>query len=248
MMCGCPLSGNSPLARLLAAIATDPEVTASDPRRRRRTGPQVPESFSESLTPASEWRVRMALALTFVSAASALANLVALLALGGAIAHLGAPQGPLEFALAFIGAVVGLGGDVLIFRGALAVVQPQSRFAGHPERVTWGLGLQLLASALVGVLESSWLFGAVYVLILAGLTALWLRNSPALPPRPAARHPVVEPDAPLQQGEQIPDRLPIPWVGTAPPPPSSPPRAADGLASGKGGSSAPVSPGRGPGL
>jgi len=150
-------------------------------------------------------------------------NVIAVLALGGAIAHLGAPQGPLEFALVFIGAVVGLGGDALVLAGSLAVVRPGTRFSGHPERVPWGIGLQLLASALVGVLESSWTFALVYVLLLAGLAYLWIRTSPTTSPRPAARHPVPEPEAPVRAGpEPLIERFPIPWVGNAPPPPSSP--------------------------
>jgi len=167
--------------------------------------------------------MRLALALLVVSACSVLVNVIAVLALGGAIANLGAPQGPLEFALVFIGAVVGLGGDGLILAGSLAVVRPGTRFSGHPERVTWGLGMQLLASALVGVLESSWTFAVVYVLLLAGLGYLWIRTSPPLPSRPAARHPAAEPPASVPtEPEPTTDRFPIPWVGSAPPPPSSP--------------------------
>lgn len=174
-------------------------------------------------SPFPEWRLRLALALLVVSACSALVNLIAALALGGAIANLGAPQGPLEFALVFIGAVVGLGGDALIVTGTLAVVRPGARFSGHPGRVTWGLGLQLLASALVGLLESSWTFAVVYLLLLAGLAYLWIRTSPTLPARPAARHPAAEPPAPMRaEPEPVSDRFPIPWIGNAPPPPSSP--------------------------
>lgn len=207
------------------------------------------EALSEVQAPDSEWRLRMALALLAVSAASALGNVIAVLALGGAIANLGAPQGPLEFALVFIGAVVGLGGDLLILRGALAVVSPQSRFAGHPERVSWGLGLQLLAAALVGVLESSWLFAVLYVLILACLAALWLRTSPPAAPRPAARHAVPEADqADRPQRGQVAERYPIPWVGNAPPPPSSPPASRQGSSSPESGPISQVRPGRGPGL
>ena len=128
----------------------------SQPRRRRTTAPEpVPKSIPGP-SPAPEWRLRLALGLLAISGLSALFNVLAVLALGGAIANLGAPQGPLDFALVFIGAVVGLGGDAVIVAGTLAVVRPGTRFAGHPERVSWGLGLQLLASALVGLLESSW--------------------------------------------------------------------------------------------
>lgn len=166
--------------------------------------------------------MRLALALLFISCLSVLVNLLALMALGGAIAHLGAPQGPLEFALVFIGAVVGLGGDAWILAGTLAVVRPGTRFSGHPERVSWGLGLQLLAAALVGLLESSWTFAVVYLLFLAGLAYFWIRTSPTQPARPIARHPVPEPPTPPAASEpaQAPERLPIPWVGSAPPPPS----------------------------
>lgn len=196
----------------------------NQPRRRRSAAPAAPvPALLPSKSPSPEWRLRLALALLFVSALSALGNLLALLALGGAIAHLGAPQGPLEFALVFIGAVVGLGGDAVILAGTLAVLRPGTRFSGHPERVTWGLGLQLLAAALVGVLESSWTFAVVYVLLLAGLAYLWLRTSPAVPARPVARHPLPEPPSPVRsEPAPIPERSPIPWVGSAPPPPSSP--------------------------
>jgi hypothetical protein len=89
--------------------------------------------------------VRLALALAVVSACSALGNVVAVVAVGGAMAHLGAPQGPLEFALVFVGGVVGLVGDALILAGSLAVLRPDLRFGRRPASVTWGLGLQLLA-------------------------------------------------------------------------------------------------------
>jgi hypothetical protein len=157
-----------------------------------------------------------------VSACSVLGNLAAVFALAGAMAHLGAPQGPLEFALVFIGGAVGLAGDALILTGALAVVRPHIRFSGNPGQVTWGLGLQLLAAALVGVLESSWLFGLLYALLLAGLAALWIRTSAPVPPRPAARHALPEPSEPLSSAPAgMPECQPIPWVGTAPPPPSA---------------------------
>lgn len=194
----------------------------NQPRRRRSIAPAPVERSLPDHAPSSEWRLRLALALLLVSACSVLVNVIAVLALGGAIANLGAPQGPLEFALVFIGAVVGLGGDALILAGSLAVVRPGTRFSGHPERVSWGLGLQLLAAALVGVLESSWVFAVVYILILGGLAYLWTRTSPKLPSRPAARHPVGEPVTPVRaEREPVSERFPIPWVGNAPPPPSS---------------------------
>ncbi|HEY6538135.1 MAG TPA: hypothetical protein VI138_03735 [Candidatus Dormibacteraeota bacterium] len=196
----------------------------------------------------SEWRLRLALGLLVISACSALVNIIAVIALGGAIAHLGAPQGPLEFALVFIGAVVGLGGDALIVAGSLAVVRPGTRFSGHPERVPWGLGLQLLASALVGVLESSWTFAVVYVLLLGGLGYWWIRTTPAEPAQPRARHPEPEPARPeVAEPEPLRDRFPLPWVGNAPPPPSGsrptwePGPRADGPDPGRG-------PGRGAGV
>jgi hypothetical protein len=221
----------------------------NQPRRRRSTAPAPTELGVPSESPSPEWRLRLALALLVVSACSVLGNVIAVLALGGAIAHLGAPQGPLEFALVFIGAVVGLGGDLLILAGALAVVRPGTRFSGHPERVSWGLGLQLLAAALVGVLESSWTFGVVYVLLLAGLAYLWLRTSPHLPPRPAARHPLPERSAPVRaEPEPITERFPIPWVGHAPPPPSSPGTRWDENPSSESGPSSGSGPRRGPGF
>ncbi len=173
--------------------------------------------------------MRLALALGLVSALSALFNLLAILALGGAIAHLGAPQGPLDFALAFIGTVLGLGGDALILRGAVGVALPRWRLAGAPVMVSWGLGLQLVAAAAVGLLESSWLVALVYVLLLAGLAVLWLRTSPSPLPRPRARHP--EPERPPEGPEptirrSFSERQSIPWVGSAPPPPSAPPPAS----------------------
>lgn len=192
--------------------------------------------------------MRLAIALTVVSACSVLGNVVAVIALGGAMAHLGAPQGPLEFALVFVGGLVGLAGDALILAGSLAVLRPDIRFAPRPGSVTWGLGLQLLASALVGALESSWLFGALDVLLLAGLAALWVRTSDAVPPRLAARHAVPElaeavPSAP----ERMPERLPIPWVGTAPPPPSAAPRRDPGPTGPTQSQGSWPSSGRGPG-
>ncbi|MGA7172459.1 MAG: hypothetical protein WA976_04020 [Candidatus Dormiibacterota bacterium] len=194
----------------------------NQPRRRRSTAPAPVARSLPAQSPSPEWRMRLALALLVVSGCSVLVNVIAVLALGGAIANLGAPQGPLEFALVFIGAVVGLGGDALILAGTLAVVRPGTRLSGHPERVSWGLGLQLLASALVGVLESSWVFALVYVLLLAGLAYLWIRTSPPLAPRPAARHPEAEPAATLPaEPDPVGGRFPIPWVGSAPPPPSS---------------------------
>ncbi|MGC1908919.1 MAG: hypothetical protein WA809_04890 [Candidatus Dormiibacterota bacterium] len=221
----------------------------NQPRRRRNTAPAPVARSLPAPSPSPEWRMRLALALLVVSACSVLVNVIAVLALGGAIANLGAPQGPLEFALVFIGAVVGLGGDALILAGALAVIRPGIRFSGHPERVSWGLGLQLLASALVGVLESSWVFALVYVLLLAGLSYLWIRTSPALTPRPAARHPDAEPAAPLpSEPDPVGDRFPIPWVGSAPPPPSSTGSRRDESPNpGEGADSGPGSP-RGPGF
>ncbi|MGH7642662.1 MAG: hypothetical protein ACRENX_06550 [Candidatus Dormibacteria bacterium] len=196
----------------------------NQPRRRRSTARAPDQRSLPARSSYPEWQIRLAWGLLLVSACSVLGNVIAVLALGGAIANLGAPQGPLEFALVFIGAVVGLGGDWLILAGSLAVVRPGTRFSGHPERVTWGLGLQLLASALVGVLESSWTFAAVYVLLLAGLAYLWLRTSPPPGPRPAARHPAEEAELPVRAETSLPlaERFPIPWVGNAPPPPSSP--------------------------
>jgi multisubunit Na+/H+ antiporter MnhG subunit len=195
----------------------------NQPHRQRRSGPLGKEAVPGSQASASEWRVRLALALLAVSACSVLGNVAAVFALGGAMAHLGAPQGPLEFALVFVGGVVGLGGDALILTGSLAVLRPDSRISGQPSWVTWGLGLQLLAAALVGVLESSWLFGLLYVLLLAGLAALWIRTSAPEAPRPAARHAVPEPSEPPIPAApaRAPARQPIPWVGTAPPPPSA---------------------------
>ena len=249
MMCLCPLSGNSPPARLTARVSTGGEEIVNQPRRRRSTTPAPVERTLPIQAPSSEWRLRLALALLFVSAGSVLVNVIAVLALGGAIAHLGAPQGPLEFALVFIGAVVGLGGDALILAGSLAVVRPGTRFSGHPERVPWGIGLQLLASALVGVLESSWTFALVYVLLLAGLAYLWIRTSPTTSPRPAARHPVPEPEAPVRAGpEPLIERFPIPWVGTAPPPPSSPGTRWEENPSSESGPSPGTGPRRGPGF
>jgi len=195
----------------------------TQPRRRRSSASPAPALDVERESPQREWRLRLALALLLVSACSVLGNVIAVFALGGAIAHLGAPQGPLEFALVFIGTVVGLGGDALILAGALAVVRPGARFSGPPERVSWGLGLQLLAAALVGVLESSWIFAALYVLILAGLAYVWIRTSPASRPRPTAQHPAPAAAEPATAAEpSAADRFPIPWVGSAPPPPSAP--------------------------
>ncbi|MFZ0996209.1 MAG: hypothetical protein WAO09_09595 [Candidatus Dormiibacterota bacterium] len=193
----------------------------NQPHRQRRSGPIAKEAVPGSQ--ASEWRLRLALALLLVSACSVLGNLAAVLALGGAMAHLGAPQGPLEFALVFVGGVVGLGGDALILTGSLAVLRPDIRISGQPGWVTWGLGLQLLAAALVGVLESSWLFGLLYVLLLAGLAALWIRTSAPEAPRPTARHALPEPSEPPPPAvsPEALGRQPIPWVGTAPPPPSA---------------------------
>ncbi|HUY08028.1 MAG TPA: hypothetical protein VMW80_01045 [Candidatus Dormibacteraeota bacterium] len=214
----------------------------NEPRRRRSTA-LAPTPIDRSLparSPSPEWRIRLALGLLFVSACSVLFNVIAVLALGGAIANLGAPQGPLDFALVFIGAVVGLGGDAMILAGTLGVLRPGTRFTGHPERVSWGLGLQLLASALVGVLESSWTFAVVYVLLLGGLAYLWIRTSPTGPTRPAARHPVAEAPV-LAEPAPVSERFPIPWVGNAPPPPSSPgtrwgedPSSESGPSSGSG--------------
>lgn len=220
----------------------------NQPHRQRRSGPIPTEAVPGSQASASEWRLRLALALTVVSACSVLGNVVAVLALGGAMAHLGAPQGPLEFALVFLGGVVGLAGDALILFGSLAVLRPDIRFAGRPTGVTWGLGLQLLAAALVGALESSWLFGTLYLLLLAGLATLWVRTSDSVPPRPAARHAVPEiAEAVPSQSERMPERLPIPWVGTAPPPPSAVPRRDPGPAGPKQSQGSWPSSGRGPG-
>lgn len=220
----------------------------NQPRRQRRSGPIETEAVPGSKASASEWRVRLALGLTLVSACSALGNVVAVIALGGAMAHLGAPQGPLEFALVFVGAAIGLTGDALILAGSLAVLRPDIRFAGPPAGVTWGLGLQLVAAALVGALESSWVFGALYVLLLAGLAGLWVRTSDPVPPRPAARHAVPEiAEAVPSHPERMPERLPIPWVGTAPPPPSSVERRDPGPGSPTQGQGSWPTTGRGPG-
>jgi hypothetical protein len=194
----------------------------TQPRRQRRSRPAPhPAPATAYLGPAGEWRVRLALALLVVSAVSVIASLVALLALGGAIAHLGAPQGPLEFAVVFVGAFLGLGGDGLILSGSLAVLRPQSRLSRNPAAVTAGLVLQLPAAAAVGVLQSSWLFAAVYLLMVAGLALLWVRTSPPPQPRPAARHAVPEQvEGPPAEAPLL-DRQPIPWIGSAPPPPSA---------------------------
>lgn len=194
----------------------------NQPRRQRRSRPaSIPPPAEASLGPAGEWRVRLALALLAVSAVSVVANLLALLALGGAIAHLGAPQGPLEFALVFAGALLGLVGDALILSGSLAVLRPWSRLARRPAAVTVGLVLQLPAAVAVGVLQSSWLFAVIYLLITAGLAFLWVRTGPPTQPRPVARHAVPE-QVEGAAGEALPlDRQPIPWIGSAPPPPSA---------------------------
>ncbi|MGA8426073.1 MAG: hypothetical protein WB801_00610, partial [Candidatus Dormiibacterota bacterium] len=75
----------------------------NQPHRQRRSGPIAKEAVPGSEASASEWRFRLSLALLVVSACSILGNLAAVLALGGAMAHLGAPQGPLEFAQVFVG-------------------------------------------------------------------------------------------------------------------------------------------------
>jgi hypothetical protein len=195
----------------------------NQPRRQRRSRPvQAPARAAAGYQPVpSEWRVRLAWALVVVSVASLLANLLAVVALAGAIAHLGVPQGPLEFALILLGAVAGLIGDVLIARGSMAVALPGYRLAGAPARVPWGLGLQLPAAIAVGVLQSSWLFAVVYVLMLAGLAFLWLRTSPPVQPSPSARHPRSEAAEPPARAQPVEERYPMPWVGTAPPPPSA---------------------------
>jgi len=220
----------------------------NQPHRQRRSGPIAKEAIPGSQASASEWRFRLALALLVVSACSVLGNVAAVLALGGAMAHLGAPQGPLEFALVFVGGVVGLGGDALILTGSLAVLRPEVRLSGRPGWVPWGLGLQLLAAALVGVLESSWLFGALYVLLLVGLAALWVRTGEPMLPRPVARHAVPEPAESIPSAsERMPERQPIPWVGTAPPPPSAAQRRDTGPTSPTPDRGAWPNSGRGPG-
>lgn len=193
------------------------------PRRQRRSRPAPASARAavEYQQAPSEWRVRLAWALLVVSAASLLANLLAVVALAGAIAHLGVPQGPLEFALILLGAVAGLIGDVLIARGSMAVALPGYRLASAPARVPWGLGLQLPAAIAVGVLQSSALFAAVYILMLAGLAFLWIRTSPPVQPSPSARHPRSEAPEPPTRAQPVGERYPMPWVGTAPPPPSA---------------------------
>ncbi|MGA8207109.1 MAG: hypothetical protein WB867_03660 [Candidatus Dormiibacterota bacterium] len=220
----------------------------NQPHRQRRSGPIAKEAVPGSEASASEWRFRLSLALLVVSACSILGNVAAVLALGGAMAHLGAPQGPLEFALVFVGGVVGLGGDALILSGSLAVLRPEVRLSGQPGWVTWGLGLQLLAAALVGVLGSSWLFGALYVLLLVGLAGLWVRTGEPTLPRPVARHAVAEPAESIPSAAAgLPERQPIPWVGTVPPPPSAAQRRDTGPTSSTPNRGAWPDSGRGPG-
>ncbi|MGH7640771.1 MAG: hypothetical protein ACREOL_07700 [Candidatus Dormibacteria bacterium] len=191
----------------------------NEPRRRRRSAPEPAPAEAATAPAPSSWGQLLGWVLVAVAAVSLVVQILALVALGSAIAHLGAPQGPLEFALAFIGAVVGLGADLLIIHGAMTLARPQSSLGGPTQRVFWGLGLELVAAAMVGLLASSWGFAAIYVVLLCLLAYLWQRVRPPALARPAARHP--GPEA-LEPGPApAPERFSLPWVGSAPPPPSS---------------------------
>ncbi|MGH7609950.1 MAG: hypothetical protein ACREOD_08490 [Candidatus Dormibacteria bacterium] len=196
----------------------------TQPRRQRRSLPTPPATPAPGPgDQASEWRVRLAWALLAVAAAALLGDVLAVVATLGAIVHLGALRGPLEFALVLVGAVLGLVGSAAMGTGSLAVVRPDWTFAGDPRSVLWGLGLQLPAAAAVGVLQASWPFTVVYLLLLLALGYFWIRTSPLAGARPSARHVAAESDPDSSpRPASVPTRQPIPWMTSAPPPPSAP--------------------------
>ncbi|MGH7611469.1 MAG: hypothetical protein ACREN4_05560 [Candidatus Dormibacteria bacterium] len=196
----------------------------TEPRRLRRSLPSRPEGPPRATSELpSEWLVRLAWALLGVACLALLGDVLAIVATLGAIVHLGALRGPLEFALVLLGALLGLVGSALTATGCLAVLRPDWTFAGRPGQVLWGLGLQVPAAAAAGVLEASPGSTVAYLILLAGLAWLWWRFSPPPPPVPLARHPA--PDQPAEAAPAptpAPAREPFPWLSPAPPPPSAP--------------------------
>ncbi len=201
-------------------------------RRRRLSASPAREVLAPTLAPdaGSPWGRRLALALVLVGLLSALASVIAIIALAGAMGNAGPPQGPIDFLPVFAGSLLGVVGDLLLVRGGAGVLRPGSRFTGGRGSALAGILLQVPAAAAVGELEASVVITLLYVLLLAGLATLVLRLLPVPGPRPAARHP----SAPLPAAPDPEARWtvrarsePIQWVAGGTPPPPSAARAAE---------------------
>ncbi len=172
---------------------------------------------------------QLAWALVLVGLASALASLLALIALAGAMANAGPPQGPMDFLPVFVGTLVGVAGDLLMVRGGAGVVRPGAWYSGGRTSALVGILLQVPAAAAVGELEASVVITALYLVLLGGLAALTVRMLPGPAARPAARHP--EPPSSTPALASGPARAgsaqPIRWVAAGAPPPPSAGRVAE---------------------
>lgn len=175
----------------------------------------------------SEWRLRLTLSLALIAALSAMGNVVSLLVVSSTMSQAAPPDSPVTFLPVLAGVLIGLVGDGLILSGVGAVLRPGLRFTTTGGAVTGGLALQLVAAAAVGILESSWVITALYVLLLAALVVLWVRLAPAVASRPIAEHPQdlrARPTTLTPTGRwTVPGaHPPAEWGGGVPLPPSAP--------------------------
>jgi hypothetical protein len=171
---------------------------------------------------------QLAWALVLAGLASALVSLFAIVALAGAMANAGPPQGPMDFLPVFIGTLVGVAGDLLMVRGGAGVVRPGAWYSGGRTSALVGILLQVPAAAAVGELEASVVITALYLLLLCGLATLAVMALPGPAARPAARHPEPPtPAAPASRPARAESAQPIQWVAAGAPPPPSAGRGAD---------------------
>ena len=169
-------------------------MTQRQTPRARRSAPAQRQFSAGGLGTASEggWATEVALAIALVAVVSALANVVALLVVLSTMATATPPEGAVTYLPVLLGVAIGVAGDALLLRGALGVLSPGIRFSSGRGAVLVGLLVQLVAAAAVGTLEASWVLTLVYLVLLGGLAALWLRFTPAPGPPPMAQHPADE--------------------------------------------------------
>jgi hypothetical protein len=199
-------------------------------RRRRLSGDPSREFSSRDSAHGRSFASgrQLAWALVLAGLASALAGILALVALAGAMANSGPPQGPMDFLPVFIGTLVGLAGDLLMVRGGAGVVRPGAWYSGGRSSALVGILLQVPAAAAVGELEASVVITALYLLLLGALATLAVRVLPGPAARPAARHPK-PPSAAVPASRRVRAELaqPIQWVAAGAPPPPSAGRGAE---------------------
>ncbi len=199
-------------------------------RRRRLSAHPAREMAPAGTTPhsGSPSGRQLAWALVVVGLVSALASLIAMVALAGAMANAGPPQGPMDFLPVFVGTLVGVVGDLLMVRGGAGVVRPGTRYSGGRTSALVGILLQVPAAAAVGELEASVVITALYLLLLGGLATLVVRVLPGTAAAPAARHPEPPSEAaPASRPALAESAQPIQWVAAGAPPPPSAGRGAE---------------------